>query len=95
MNNTTAQIINVQLRNNNVQLQRSQNFGGLQNGNAQYQGALNIGRQPLRPQNLFNSTSIAVQYYAALVEGTEFFETQGIENPPPQRTQSLTPMISG
>ncbi|CAG8778086.1 13090_t:CDS:1, partial [Racocetra persica] len=81
MNQSTAQIINAQLRSNNVQLQRLQNIGGSRNSN---------GRQPLRPQSLFNNTSIAVQYYTALIEGTEFTETQGTENPPQQSTQSLT-----
>ncbi|CAG8846018.1 22000_t:CDS:1, partial [Racocetra persica] len=76
MNQTAAQIINGQLRNNIGQLQRLQNTGSPQNSNGQFQGALNIGRRPLRPQNLFNSTSIAVQNYADIVEGIEFTETQ-------------------
>ncbi|CAG8737527.1 6155_t:CDS:1, partial [Racocetra persica] len=81
MSQSTAQIINAQLQNNNVQLQRSRNIRGPRNGN---------GRQPLTPQNLFNNTSIAVQHYADPNESTEFTETHGIENPPSQSTESLT-----
>ncbi|CAG8811273.1 5041_t:CDS:1, partial [Cetraspora pellucida] len=82
MNQSGAQIINAQLQPNNGQLQRPQNIGGPQNGNGQFQGSLNIGRQTLRPQNLFNHTSISVQYYTDLVEGTNpFTRTQG---PPSQ-----------
>ncbi|CAG8563656.1 21432_t:CDS:1, partial [Racocetra persica] len=51
MNQSTALIANSQLQNNNGLLQRHQNIGGSQNANGQFQGALNIGGQPLRPQN--------------------------------------------
>ncbi|CAG8579679.1 27948_t:CDS:1, partial [Racocetra persica] len=67
MNQSTAQIINTQPLNNNAQLQRPQNIGGPRNGNR---------RQSLRPQNLFNNAPIAVQYYADIIEGTEFTETR-------------------
>ncbi|CAG8824554.1 7237_t:CDS:1, partial [Racocetra persica] len=83
---STAQIITIQLQNNNAQLQRPQNIGGPRNGN---------GRQPLRPQDLFSNTSIAVQHYADPNEGTEFIETHGIENPQSQSIESLTSLIFG
>lgn len=81
MNQPTAQIIYVQFQNNNIHPQRLQNIGGRHNGNSQL-------------QNIPNSTSIAIQHYVNLVEGTNpFARTQCIENSPPQNTSSS--LISG
>ncbi|CAG8566325.1 8105_t:CDS:1, partial [Cetraspora pellucida] len=99
MSQFTSQIINVQLQNNNGQLQRPQNVGGLHNVNGQLQRASNIGWQHTRLQNntnLLSGAFIAIQYYEDLVRDTDLFtRTQGIEIPPPQGTQSLTLLISG
>ncbi|CAG8764441.1 25331_t:CDS:1, partial [Racocetra persica] len=87
MNQSTVQLINVQLQNNNSQPHGPQNIGRHQNTNGHLQRASNTGRT----QNLFNNISIAVQSYADLVEGTyPFTRTQSIENPLPQSVQFST-----
>ncbi|KAF0540712.1 hypothetical protein F8M41_006331 [Gigaspora margarita] len=101
MNQSTNRYIGAQPQINNGQSQRFQNTnnGGPQTTNGQFQGALNVGVQLPRLQNIanrFNRNFIANQKYSDLLNGTNpFTSMQSIGNLPQEDTQFSTLIFSG